>query len=41
MFTSGVVDMDAALNIALQKFRLLVGHTKEYVIDIFKSCDVY
>lgn len=36
----GAADLNAALNIALQKFRALLGSTQEYVKDIFQAGDV-
>jgi hypothetical protein len=35
-----MVEIDAVLNIALQKFRSLLGVTQDYVKDIFSACDV-
>ncbi len=37
---SGAVDIDAVVNLTLQKFKRLLGVTQDYVKDIFKSCDV-
>ena len=38
--SSGAVDLDAVLDLALQKYRVLIGATQEYVKDIFNACDV-
>lgn len=38
--SSGAIDLDAALGVCLQKYRILVGTTQDYVRDIFMACDV-